>query len=151
MRRSQRCSKLERMRSRDRAGGPFQAGSHANVPLTIAEAGRQIAAKRLSPVELTQHCLNRIGALDPKIGAFIPSLRSGRRRMRTRPRRSMTSGPKTPLDGIPIGYKDTLNTAGIQTTAKLPGPAGQCASPRNAVDGSFRRSSQASWPRWTWS
>ena len=33
--------------------------------LTIAEAARQIAARQLSPVELTQHCLDRIAAEDP--------------------------------------------------------------------------------------
>ena len=39
--------------------------------LTIAEASREIAARRLSPVELARSCLQRIKALDPKLNAFL--------------------------------------------------------------------------------
>ena len=39
--------------------------------LTIAEAGKRIAAKQLSPVELVREQLARIGKLDPKINAFL--------------------------------------------------------------------------------
>jgi aspartyl-tRNA(Asn)/glutamyl-tRNA(Gln) amidotransferase subunit A len=39
--------------------------------LTIAEAGRRIAAKQLSPVELTKSHLDRIRRLDPKLNAFL--------------------------------------------------------------------------------
>jgi aspartyl-tRNA(Asn)/glutamyl-tRNA(Gln) amidotransferase subunit A len=38
---------------------------------TIADAARQIAARTLSPVELTQHCLDRAAALDSTLHAFI--------------------------------------------------------------------------------
>ena len=38
---------------------------------TIAEASALIAAKKLSPVELTQICLDRTAKLDPTIHAFI--------------------------------------------------------------------------------
>ena len=37
---------------------------------TIAEAARQIAAKELSPVELTKACLDRVKALDNRLHAF---------------------------------------------------------------------------------
>ena len=33
---------------------------------TIAEAAKQIAAKQLSPVELTRACLDRVRALDDR-------------------------------------------------------------------------------------
>ena len=39
--------------------------------LTIAEAGRQIAAKKLSPVELTSLCLDRVKKLDPTLHSFL--------------------------------------------------------------------------------
>ena len=39
--------------------------------LTIAEAARRIAAKDLSPVELTRQCLARIKALDGTLHSFI--------------------------------------------------------------------------------
>ena len=38
---------------------------------TIAEAARLIAAKRLSPVELTRACLERVHALDNRLHAFV--------------------------------------------------------------------------------
>ena len=37
---------------------------------TIAEAARRIAAKELSPVELTKACLDRVRALDNRLHAF---------------------------------------------------------------------------------
>ena len=39
--------------------------------LSVAEAAAEIAAKRLSPVELTQAYLDRITAVDPIINAYI--------------------------------------------------------------------------------
>ena len=39
--------------------------------LTIAEASSLIRAGRLSPVELTQHFLDRIRRLDGELNAFI--------------------------------------------------------------------------------
>ena len=39
--------------------------------LTIAEAARRIAAKQLSPVELTKTHLDRIRRLDPELNAFL--------------------------------------------------------------------------------
>ena len=42
----------------------------AAVP-TIAAAAKQIAAKQLSPVELTKACLDRVHALDDRLHAFV--------------------------------------------------------------------------------
>ena len=39
--------------------------------LTIAEASRLIAARKLSPIELTQAFIARVKALDPRLNAFI--------------------------------------------------------------------------------
>mgnify|MGYP004708914717 CR=1 FL=1 len=38
---------------------------------TIAEAARLIAARQLSPVELTRHCHDRIEKLDGTLHSFI--------------------------------------------------------------------------------
>ena len=85
--------------------------------LTIAEAARQIAAKQLSPVELTQECLARIARIDPTVHSFL--LVTEERALadaRAAEARIMRDGPKGDLDGIPIGHKDIYNTAGIRTT-----------------------------------
>ncbi len=85
---------------------------------TIADASALIAAKSLSPVELTQACLDRIAALDGTLHAFV--LTTPERAMddaRAAEARAMRGERIGPLDGIPIGHKDIYATGGIRTTA----------------------------------
>jgi aspartyl-tRNA(Asn)/glutamyl-tRNA(Gln) amidotransferase subunit A len=85
---------------------------------TIAGASADIAAKKLSPVELTTHLLARIKAVDPAINAFL--LVTEERAMadaKAAETRMMQGTRIGPLDGIPIAHKDIYNTAGIRTTA----------------------------------
>src|SRR5215218_2438220 len=85
--------------------------------LTIAEAGKQIAAKKLSPVELAKAQLERIKQLDPQLNAFL--LVTEERALadaKAAEARVMSGSAKGPLDGIPIAHKDIYNTAGIRTT-----------------------------------
>jgi aspartyl-tRNA(Asn)/glutamyl-tRNA(Gln) amidotransferase subunit A len=86
--------------------------------LTIAEAAKLIAAKKLSPVELTRISLDRVKKLDPTLHSFL--LVTEDRAMadaKAAEARMMSAALKSPLDGIPIGHKDIYNTAGIRTTA----------------------------------
>src|ERR1043166_1357166 len=55
----------------DAASGGARSGGIDLPNLTIAAAAERIRKKQLSPVELTQAILNRIEALNPKLGAFI--------------------------------------------------------------------------------
>ncbi|MDB5416152.1 MAG: Amidase [Rubritepida sp.] len=85
---------------------------------TIAEAGALIAAKKVSPVELTRDCLARIAAQNSTLNAFI--LVTEERALadaRAAEARQMSGTLKGRLDGIPIGHKDIYGTAGIATTA----------------------------------
>ena len=84
---------------------------------SIAEAAKQIAAKQLSPVELTQACLDRVKALDDRLHAFV-HLTEERALAEARAAEAaiMAGGPKGPLHGIPIGLKDIVDTKGIPTT-----------------------------------
>jgi aspartyl-tRNA(Asn)/glutamyl-tRNA(Gln) amidotransferase subunit A len=84
---------------------------------TIADAAREIAARRVSPVELTRACLDRIARIDPTLHSVL--LVTEERAMadaRAAEARIMRDGPKGPLDGIPIAHKDIFDTAGIRTT-----------------------------------
>ena len=86
--------------------------------LTIAEAGRRIAARQLSPVELTKIHLERIRRLNPQLHAFL--LVTEERALAdaaAAEARQMSGQRRGPLDGIPIAHKDIYNTAGIRTTA----------------------------------
>jgi aspartyl-tRNA(Asn)/glutamyl-tRNA(Gln) amidotransferase subunit A len=85
--------------------------------LTIAEASRLIASKKLSPVELTKAMLARIAAIDPRLNAFLtvtekPALAAARAA-----ERAVMAGQRGPLLGIPMAYKDIYETAGVPTTA----------------------------------
>jgi aspartyl-tRNA(Asn)/glutamyl-tRNA(Gln) amidotransferase subunit A len=86
--------------------------------LTIAEAAKLIAAKKLSPVELAKTHLERIGRLDPQLNAFL--MVTEERALadaKAAEGRQMSGALRSRLDGIPIAHKDIYNTAGIRTTA----------------------------------
>ena len=86
--------------------------------LTIAQAAALIAARKLSPVELTEAYLSRIAALDSQLDSFV-TLTPERARAEARSAEAaiMANGPIGPLHGIPYCLKDIFDTAGIRTTA----------------------------------
>lgn len=86
--------------------------------LTIAEASKRLAAKSVSPVELTRDCLERIEILNPTLAAFITvTAERALADARASEKRMMKNRRRTALDGIPIAHKDLFETAGILTTA----------------------------------
>src|SRR5437660_9225550 len=90
----------------------------AAIP-TIADAAKQIAARQLSPVELSRACLDRVRALDDRLHAFV-HLTEERALAEARAAEAaiMARGPLGPLHGIPIGLKDIVDTSGIATTCQ---------------------------------
>src|SRR4051812_11103308 len=87
--------------------------------LTIAEAAELIAARRLSPVELTEAYLARIAALDDQLDSFVTvTSERARRDAQTAEAEIVASGPRGPLHGIPYSLKDIFDVAGVRTTAQ---------------------------------
>src|SRR3979490_116833 len=90
---------------------------------TIAEAARLIAARQLSPVELTRACLDRVHALDSRLNAFV-HLTEERALAEARAAEAtiMAGGPNGKLHGIPIGLKDIVDTKGTPPTRQAKHP-----------------------------
>jgi aspartyl-tRNA(Asn)/glutamyl-tRNA(Gln) amidotransferase subunit A len=86
--------------------------------LSIAEAGRRIAARELSPVELTRAYLERIERVNPRINSYITvTADRALEQARTLEAEIARGQNRGPLHGIPIGLKDNIDTAGVLTTA----------------------------------
>ena len=83
----------------------------------IAEASALIAARKLSPVELTRACLARLHATEATLHAFVlPTEERALADARSAEAEILRYGPRGPLHGIPVGVKDIVDTAGIETT-----------------------------------
>lgn len=87
--------------------------------LTLAEASRLIAAKALSPMELTQACLARQASVDDALHSVItPTPELALRQARQAELDILRDGPRSPLHGIPYTLKDIFETAGIRTSGQ---------------------------------
>ena len=85
---------------------------------TIADAARQIKAGDLSPVTLTETCLDRIDRYDGQINAFHLVLREEAQRSAVEAEAEIRAGKyRGPLHGIPIALKDVFYFKGYKTTA----------------------------------
>jgi aspartyl-tRNA(Asn)/glutamyl-tRNA(Gln) amidotransferase subunit A len=86
--------------------------------LTLSDAARLISARKLSPVELTLGCLDRIRRFDPAISSFILVTGDIALRQAKQAEDEIANGRyRGPLHGIPYALKDLIETAGIPTTA----------------------------------
>lgn len=76
-----------------------------------------IASRELSPVELTELCLRRIQALNPRLNAFLTVSADEAMAAARAAEESVVHGDELgPLHGIPTSIKDLYLTAGIRTT-----------------------------------
>ena len=85
--------------------------------LSVAEAARAIATRKLSPVELTTALLERIGRLDPKLNVFIRLDGDAAIAAAKADEAEIAAGRRRgPLQGVPVGIKDIIDVAGLPTT-----------------------------------
>ena len=85
---------------------------------SIEEAAAQIAAKRLSPVDLTDAILDRIERLNPQLNAYMTVTADQARAHARRTGDEIARGDyRGALHGIPVAHKDLFETKGIRTTA----------------------------------
>jgi aspartyl-tRNA(Asn)/glutamyl-tRNA(Gln) amidotransferase subunit A len=87
--------------------------------ITVAEAARRIARRELSPVELTEAYLQRIGAFDDQLHSFVTLTADlARWQAQSAEAQILRDGPRSPLHGVPYCLKDIVETAGIRTTGQ---------------------------------
>jgi len=85
--------------------------------LSVADAAKLIRARKLSPVELTEACLQRVETFDPQLNAYITVTAESARREAKRAERDIARGDyRGALHGIPFGLKDIYNTKGVLTS-----------------------------------
>ena len=90
----------------------FRAQTNELTAWTIAEASRGLAARDITPLQLTNAYLARIAELNPKLNAFVTVTADLARR-----EAKDLDEAKSAMFGIPIAHKDLFETKGIRTTA----------------------------------
>jgi len=87
---------------------------------TAAELSGALATRKISALELTDHVIARIEALDPKLNAVVvrdfARARDGARRADA----ALARGERRPLLGIPLAVKESFDVAGLPTTWGVP-------------------------------
>jgi len=92
--------------------------SSAPHDLGIRACAARIERGELSPVELTEHFLDRIERLDPQLRSYARVTADLARDQARQARDEIRSGRyRGPLHGIPLALKDIIDTAGIATEA----------------------------------
>jgi aspartyl-tRNA(Asn)/glutamyl-tRNA(Gln) amidotransferase subunit A len=88
--------------------------SHAGLPQTIAEAVKLIKTNKISVTELISAYLQCANDLESTLNAFITI--TGQEALARAAALDAQKGKKGPLHGIPLVFKDNIDTAGILTT-----------------------------------
>ena len=98
--------------------GAQKKASAGATSLNLSQASQLVRSRKLSPVELTEACLQRIERLNPKLNAFITvTAESALAEARAAEKEIQQGHWRGPLHGIPLALKDLFDTAGVRTTA----------------------------------
>jgi aspartyl-tRNA(Asn)/glutamyl-tRNA(Gln) amidotransferase subunit A len=88
---------------------------------SIAELAPRLAAREISPVEVTEAALARLEQLEPRLNAFITvTAESARHAARAAEAAIMAGHWQGPLHGVPVAIKDLYATRGVVTTFGSP-------------------------------
>jgi amidase len=85
--------------------------------LSATEAARQIAAGRITSEQLVRACLDRIAARDGEVKAWV---HCDPEAALAQARAVDSAGPKGLLGGVPVGFKDVIDTADMPSQYNSP-------------------------------
>jgi Asp-tRNA(Asn)/Glu-tRNA(Gln) amidotransferase A subunit family amidase len=89
--------------------------------LSAVQARQMIGTKKLSPVELLESCLRRIGEVNPAVNAMVAMSEERARAEAKAAEAAVLRGDELgPLHGLPLGIKDLDATEGLVTTFGSP-------------------------------
>jgi aspartyl-tRNA(Asn)/glutamyl-tRNA(Gln) amidotransferase subunit A len=84
--------------------------------LTIKKAHTLLKEKEISSQELTRAVLDRIDAVEEKVGAYISVARETAMAQAKAADKAISQGNMLALTGIPMAIKDVMCTKGLRTT-----------------------------------
>jgi aspartyl-tRNA(Asn)/glutamyl-tRNA(Gln) amidotransferase subunit A len=86
--------------------------------MTAEAFGRRLRAGEITAREVTEACLRRIEADNPRLNAFVLVMADEAREQADQADRELAAGlDRGPLHGVPISIKDLLDVRGTRTTA----------------------------------
>ena len=83
---------------------------------TVAELARGLKAGEYRSVELTRHCLDRIGRLNGDLNSFITVTAEQALAAAAEADAAIAKGEAGLLTGVPVAYKDIFCTDGVRTS-----------------------------------
>jgi amidase len=92
----------------------------ADAPIwswSVVELADALARREVSSLEAVDACLARIEAVNPRLNAVVAVAGDARDRARQADRDLAAGRSRGPLHGLPFTIKDSLDTAGLVTTA----------------------------------
>ena len=102
-------------------------------PISFVAAAAEFAAGKGSPRGLLERCLARVEEFEPAVGAFVCHDIAVARAVADRStERWRTGRPLSPIDGMPLGIKDIIETADMPTEQGSPLFVG-CRTERDAA------------------
>ncbi|WP_282085487.1 amidase [Streptomyces tendae] len=102
--------------------------------LTLGAAAEAVRTGLLSPVELVDSVLERIGRTEPHLQAYVTVTAEHARRAARAAEDDIAAGRhRGPLHGVPMGLKDLIDVAGIATSASSRVRAGHRAEASSTV------------------